>query len=584
MARKKIRRKKGEEEENEVVEEAEEEIEERETTRKAARRHGHGKDSSVIYKSGEMPRVRSGGVAKKLAIHISAAIFIIMVVFFVVMFIVVTSALDKQIDAGGVVAARLLATPDIDTWKWNHGVDAIDHTDETKAKHIKYNRTRLSHMLDTESQLMNATILALDDMDLPHIRRDARGDILEDKDNAPQFTPDPGKPILHLDDVDVSSGTINLGVRGTTMHKCRSYSIPIFDYEGAKKGYSRVVLSEASIDDRKLSLAFTIVILTIIFIGLGIVVAFYMGNKITKPIKSLIEDMSIVAGGDLSHHTVPHSTDEIGLLARTFDKMTKNLQEGQAKEMEMAAQKHQLVVAQEVQSNLLPSKIPEVPGYEIVAFHRSSKDVDGNYYDVIEYPDGKVGVLVAAASGKGVPAAMVMTMARSFFRALVTGASSPAKMLQEANRLLSPDLRAGMYVEVLMVLLDPKTHKAKLVSAGPTSLFRYNFAEKKLQGIHAEGIALGFDKGPVFDKALKEVEFDLAAGDRLVLNTPGLFTIKNPEGKELGTIGFAKAINKHAARDSDKFVDLVVNIFDNFSGTEVKDTDVTFLTVRRKEA
>jgi serine phosphatase RsbU (regulator of sigma subunit) len=576
------RRKKEEETEIEEIEEPEEKPRKRKIKPERKKREP-GMDSSVIYKSGEMPRMRSGGVAKKLALHISAAIVIIMVVFFIVIYNVVTNALDDQINAGGVVAARLLAAPDVDTWKYSYGEDEAEDN-EDKAVRKKFNQSRLSNLLKTDSQLMNATILVLDDMELPHIRRDARGDILENKENAPQFKPDPGAKIIRYDDVDVEFGTINLGRRGTQLYKCRSYAAPIKDHKGGNRGFSRVVLSEALIDERKASLALTIVILTVVFIGIGVVVAFFLGNKITKPIKALTEDMAIVAGGNLNHHTVPKSTDEVGLLARTFDKMTRNLQEGQAKEMELAAQRHQLAVAQEVQSNLLPSEIPEVPGYEIVAFHRSSKEVDGNYYDVIQYPDGKVGVLVAAASGKGVPAAMVMTMARSFFRALVEGATSPAKMLIEANRLLSPDLRAGMYVEVLMVLLDPETHKAKLVSAGPTSLFRYNAAAKKLQGIQADGIALGFDKGPVFDKSLNEVEFDIAAGDRLVLNTPGLFSLKNPDGVELGTVGFAKAINKHATKESDSFVNLVVNIVDNFAGKEVDETDITFLTVRRKEA
>jgi sigma-B regulation protein RsbU (phosphoserine phosphatase) len=157
-------------------------------------------------------------------------------------------------------------------------------------------------------------------------------------------------------------------------------------------------------------------------------------------------------------------------------------------------------------------------------------------------------------------------------------------MMREANRLLSPDLRAGMYVEVLMIMLDPAAHRAKLVSAGPTSLFRFSFKDKKLQGVHADGIALGFDKGPVFDKSLKEVEFEIHAGDRLVLNTPGLYTIKNPEGVELSTLGFAKAINKHATKNSDAFVNLVVNTLDFYAGKDIEDTDIAFVTVRRQEA
>ena len=112
----------------------------------------------------------------------------------------------------------------------------------------------------------------------------------------------------------------------------------------------------------------------------------------------------------------------------------------------------------------------------------------------------------------------------------------------------------------------------------------YGFAEKKLQAVHADGIALGFDKGPVFDKSLKEVEFEIHPGDRLVLNTPGVFTIKNLEGVELSTLGFAKAINKHATKNSDAFVNLVVNMLDFYAGKDVEDTDIAFVTVRRKEA
>ncbi|MBU0754430.1 MAG: serine/threonine-protein phosphatase, partial [Planctomycetes bacterium] len=223
------------------------------------------------------------------------------------------------------------------------------------------------------------------------------------------------------------------------------------------------------------------------------------------------------------------------------------------------------------------------PDYEILAYHRSSRQVHGSYYDVIHYSDGKVGALVAAASGKGIPAAMVMTMARSFFRALGDKTEDPSSMMQQTNRLISPDLRAGMYVEVMMVLFDPKTHRAKLVSAGPGSLFRYNAAEKKLQGITADGIALGFDKGPVFDKSLKEVEFSIGAGDRLVLATPSVFSIKNLDGAELGTRGFALLVNKYAKLDSRAFVDQVVATLDQFAGHEIDDKNVTFLTVKRKE-
>jgi serine phosphatase RsbU (regulator of sigma subunit) len=549
---------------------------------KKARKMPGPTDSSVIYKTGEMPKMRGGGIGMRLAFVLSGAIFLIMVIVAIVMILVVSSAVDKQIDEGGVAAARLLAAADVDVWKGRYGIDELTQEREEQEKRLEFNKKRLSRVLFEDSQVLNAQIIVADDYDSFSTRRDAQGDMLpEDKKEAPQFRIKPGGSSFDVGEVKVDYGFMTVGNR---YHDCRQYQCPIKNFEGERIGFASVVLSEAQISSQKWSLAGTIAVLFVIFIGLGVGMAFLVGRKITQPIKALIEDVTIVAGGDLSHHTAPQSGDEIGLLARTFDKMTKNLHEAQSREVELAKQKHQMHVAQEVQANLLPEKIPEVQGYEIVPYHRSSKEVHGTYYDVIRYPDGKVGILVAAASGTGIPAAMVMTMARSFFRSLGEKSEDPATMMKETNKLLSPDLRAGMYVEVIMVVLDPSSHKAKLVSAGPSTLFRFNFAEKKIVGIHSEGIALGFDKGPVFDKSLKEVEFEIGAGDRLVLNTPSVFTIKNHEGTELGPRGFAKAIHKLAMADSTTFVDRMVTILDNFAGHEIDDTAITFLTVRRKEA
>jgi len=452
------------------------------------RRGGKGKDSSVIYRSGEMPKLRGGGIAKKLALYISAKI-------------------------------------------------------KSKPEDGK-NKVRDGYMAD------------------------------------PNEAPD-WRPVgdYYIDgDVEIAYG---YEIIQNKEHSARSYKAPIKDFKGKVKGHATVVLSERLIDERKGSLALTVILLLAFFVLVGIGISVYVGRKITEPIKCLIKDVTIVAGGDLSHHTVPQSPDEIGLLARTFDKMTQNLNDAKSRELDMAAQQHQMMVAQEVQSNLLPAKIPALEGYEILPYHRSSKEVDGNYYDAILYPNGTVGVMVAAASGKGVPAAMVMTMARSFFRSLVSRNLDPEEMMKEANRLLSPDLRSGMYVEVLMAIIDSSTNKIKIISAGPTSLLRYNAAENKLNLIHAEGIALGFDKGPIFDRSLKEVEFSIEPGDRLVLNTPGLLAIKNPAGKELSIKGLGNLVKKFATLDSKSFINRVVQSLDSYAGKDIDETDLTLITVRR---
>ena len=532
------------------------------------------KDSSILYKTGEIPKLRGGGIAFKLALVITAVILLIMIVVGVVMYKVMAGALDEQIDAGGVVTARLFAAPDQESWSIGYGVPETEHLNKDEIKRREYNRNRLIFVRTRHpSQLLNATITR-ETREI--VWRDS---FMDTKSKAPQWKPTGRTNQVH--DVSVEYGWLEID---STDHSARSYTAPIRNYMDEVTGYATVYISEDLIDERKKSLAGTLVVLFVLFVALGATLAFYVGRKITEPIQSLIEDISIVAGGNLNHHTPARSKDEIGLVARTFDRMTRNLQDAQSREIELAAQKHQIAVAQEVQANLLPSRIPEVDGYEILAYYRSSREVDGTYYDAVQYPDGKVGIMVAAASGKGVPAAMVITMARSFIRSLVNRIADPVELLKETNRLLSPDLRAGMYVELLMALFDPAEHRVSMVSAGPTALMKYDAAEKKLKLIHGEGIALGFDKGPIFERSLKETIIDLAPGDRLVLNTPGLLTIKNASGQEVGIKGFGSLVNRMAEQDGERFVSGVVQAMDHFAGRDVQDTDITFITLRRGTA
>jgi sigma-B regulation protein RsbU (phosphoserine phosphatase) len=173
-------------------------------------------------------------------------------------------------------------------------------------------------------------------------------------------------------------------------------------------------------------------------------------------------------------------------------------------------------------------------------------------------------------------------MARSFVTAHAEREASPQVLLKVVNRLLSPDLRRGLYVTALTCLLDPRTGKVVMANAGHNPLIYYSAAEKKLKTVHSDGIALGFDKGPVFERTLREIELDLAAGDRIVMCTKGLFGIKDHEGKELGEERFYRVVEREAGKDSSAFVKLVAHALEKFGENGWVETDVTFVTLRRE--
>jgi serine phosphatase RsbU (regulator of sigma subunit) len=102
-----------------------------------------------------------------------------------------------------------------------------------------------------------------------------------------------------------------------------------------------------------------------------------------------------------------------------------------------------------------------------------------------------------------------------------------AYILREANALLSPDLRRGMYVTVLLAILDPRAHVLTVANAGHAPLLLVRGG--KLTAVHSEGIAMGLDKGPVFDSTLKVVRIQVQPGDRAILYTPGVTRVNGAD-------------------------------------------------------
>jgi len=198
---------------------------------------------------------------------------------------------------------------------------------------------------------------------------------------------------------------------------------------------------------------------------------------------------------------------------------------------------------------------------------------------VSELPGGRMALLIGAASGTGMPAAMVMAMARSFVAALAGRESDPGAILREASALLSPDLRRGMYVTVLLAILDPRTHSLTVANAGHAPLLLVRGG--KLTAVHSEGIAMGLDKGPVFDSTLKVVRLQLQPGDRAVLYTPGVTRVNGADGSTLGEERFAALVRREAVHPAETFTARMGATIRKFRGEAPITDSVTLLTLGR---
>ncbi len=115
---------------------------------------------------------------------------------------------------------------------------------------------------------------------------------------------------------------------------------------------------------------------------------------------------------------------------------------------------HDLAVARDIQSILLPSDPPPVPGYEISGINVPARQVSGDYFDYLHVDDQRTGIAIADVSGKGIPASLIMAMCRSVIRSQAAGNTSASDLLRRVNRQLYPDIKQDMFISMLYLILD----------------------------------------------------------------------------------------------------------------------------------
>lgn len=534
---------------------------------------------------------RSGpSISLKFALAVSVTIAGFMFLFGIVVLRNVRNALNEEIDAAGILAARALAIHELFVWNEFHrafaGTPFAQYEEEIAAgerrvprseltdeqlrqieQRREYNRSLLSKFLEADERVLDVVISTPD-----------RSRMIRVASGRPKLDFE-GKRVYSRAGVDVEYGTYT-PPDGRSL-RARSYVAPILGPNGEVQGRAAVVLSESSIQEELARVRGQILVLALVFVGLGVGVSFYVGNRITSPILALTEDVEIIAEGDLEHRPRVHTTDEIGVLAKTIEAMAVSLREAQERQVEHERQKHQLRIALEIQKNLFPQRLPSVETCDLEAFYLPGPEIGGDYYDVFTLPDGRLALMVASASGRGIPAMMVTVMARSFTAAVAERERSGPDILRSVNRLLSPDLRRGMYVTALLCIFDPKTGQLEISNAGHQPLVFYRAETKSVEAVHADGIALGFDKGPVFDRSLRPRTETVRAGDRIVLTTPGVYAVKNHEGRELGEENFYRLVARYAEKPSSAFVRLVAETIQKYAEAGEIESDITFVTLKR---
>ena len=252
----------------------------------------------------------------------------------------------------------------------------------------------------------------------------------------------------------------------------------------------------------------------------------FVARSVSRPIRELSSAAKQIAGGNLELALHPNgSTEEVSRLTESFNKMAKDLRM-QMQELRYTTTvrerlEGELSAARSIQMSLLPKvfpAFPDRPEFDIHAVVRPAREVGGDFYDFFLIDERRVCILISDVAGKGVPAALFMAVTKALIKATALSGCSLTKLISAVNNELCEEADAGMFVTLLIVILDTETGKIEYCNAGhlPPFLLQADGKVGPLDGGHSPALALGL--GLEFSTASHKLE----PGDVLFMYTDGV--------------------------------------------------------------
>src|SRR5215208_3609016 len=235
---------------------------------------------------------------------------------------------------------------------------------------------------------------------------------------------------------------------------------------------------------------------------------------------------------------------------------------------------HDLSVARSIQQASLPKEVPTLEGWQISPYYQPAREVGGDFYDFHLLPEGRLGLVVGDATGKGVPAALVMSTTCGMLRLAAQGSSLPGQMLRGVNEGLVPNIPSNKFVTCFYAILDPESGRLSYANAGHDLPYLHRNGDT--EELRARGMPLGL----MPKMSYEEKETILHSGEAALLYSDGLVEAHDPAGEMFGFPRLRALIDEHGEKLS--LADLLLEELYSFAGERwEQEDDITILTLRR---
>ncbi|HUS84081.1 MAG TPA: SpoIIE family protein phosphatase [Anaerolineales bacterium] len=280
--------------------------------------------------------------------------------------------------------------------------------------------------------------------------------------------------------------------------------------------------------------------------------------------------------GGVDYITKPFQVEEV--LARTETHLAlRRLQE----HLEKINRRMQLelTLAGAVQSSFLPSQMPEVAGWQLVASLQSARETSGDFYDVIQLPDGRFGLLIADVVDKGVPAALLMALSWSLmWNYAIQYPDSPQTVFAEVNRRLLLHLGGSQFFTCFYGVLNPEDGTLTYTNAGHPPPLQLKKGKGKIDSLERTGPPLGVLEEGQWDP----VDVVIKSGESLILYTDGVTDAVNASGNFYGSQRLLAFVERTKGKSAQALHDALLADIDNFGAGELQYDDTALIVTQRQ--
>lgn len=272
--------------------------------------------------------------------------------------------------------------------------------------------------------------------------------------------------------------------------------------------------------------------------------------------------------------------DQAGLAIHNADLLSLQIEQ---KKMDL-----DLSLASNIQLMLLPKEYPRIRNLDIDAVYIPAQKVGGDLYDFFPLSETRMGVAIADVSGKGIPASLMMTICRCTLRHFSVIHDSPARVLSEVNRTMSPDLRQDMFITLIFGIVDTEKNEVVFARAGhELPLVAYHdpvTGTQTSEMVGSEGVAVGLMDAELFDTIIEDKRIPFDPGSVLVFYTDGVTEAANEDGVEFSGGRLADTVKTLRSRSCRELNAGIIHSVERFAGPDGITDDISLVTIKHLSA